>query len=365
MTKRLIIVLLALGLVLGGIFGWKYYQAQRTAAQAATPPPPATVAAAEVQAEDWQPYLYTVGSLVAVQGIFVTTEIQGQVKKILFDSGQQVTEGTLLVQLDDSIDQAELKGLIAERQRAEIRFKRIARLYKQGSVSGEDYDEARLEFEAAAARVAAKQALIDKKKIHAPFNGLLGIRQADLGEYLAPGAKIVPLETIDPIYVDFSLPERHFSELAEGQQLELTVQAYPGQTFQGEITAINPGIDQNTRNVQVRAELANPNGRLRPGMFAEVRVLLPERENLLTVPRTAITYNPYGDSVFVIEQQNNDLVVQRRPVETGNTRDGKVEIIKGLKAGERVVRAGQVKLRNDQRVKIDNSVTLDEGVAGL
>ncbi len=365
MIKRLIIVLLTLGLVLGGIFGWKYYQAQQAAAQAAMPPPPATVASAEVRAASWQPYLYTVGSLVAVQGIFVTTEIQGQVKKILFDSGQQVAQGTLLVQLDDSIDQAELEGLIAERQRAEIRFKRIARLYKQGSVSGEDYDEARLEFEAAAARVAAKRALIDKKKVRAPFDGLLGIRQANLGEYLAPGAKIVPLRTIDPIYADFSLPERHLSELSEGQELELTVQAYPGQTFQGEITAMDPGIDQNTRNVQVRAQLANPDGRLRSGMFAEVRVLLPERENVLTVPRTAITYNPYGDSVFVIEEQDDGLVVQRRPVETGNARGGQVEIIKGLKAGELVVRAGQVKLRNDQQVKIDNSVALDEGVAGL
>lgn len=364
MIKRLIFVILALGLVFGGIFGWKYYQV-RLASQTATSPPPATVAAAEVEIENWQPYLYAVGSLVALQGIHVTTEIAGLVEQILFESGQRTKQGELLVQLEDSIDQAQLEGLIAEQQLAELRFRRIERLFQQQTVSREQFDEAATQLDAAIAQVAAQRARIRKKAIRAPFAGLLGIRQVDVGQYLAPGAQIVPLQAVDPIYVDYSLPERYFAELAEGQQVRLEVQAYPGQTFQGKVTAINSEVDLGTRNIRVRATLDNPDGRLRPGMFAEVRSLLPERQDVLTLPRTAITYNPYGDSVFVIEKQDGDLIVQRRQVETGETRNGRVAIVRGLKAGDRVVSAGQVKLRNGQQVQIDNSVELDKRIGGL
>jgi membrane fusion protein (multidrug efflux system) len=359
MTKRMLLVLLALGLVLGAIFGWKSWQEHQMAALARMPPPPATVAAAEVQVESWQPHLQAVGSLVANQGILVTTEVAGKVSEIRFESGQQVEVGTLLLQLDDSIDRAELEGIVAERRLAEMQFKRREELVEKKTISRSDYDEAQLRLENARAQLDTKQAQIAKKRITAPFSGLLGIRQVDLGEYLQPGAAIVPLQALDPLYVDYSLPERHLGLISVGQTVQIEVQAYAGETFTGRISALNPGIDPGTRSLRIRATLANPQSRLRPGMFAEVRTILPQRPAVLTLPQTAITYNPYGDSVFVIEDGETGTTVQRRQVETGGVRNGRVEIAQGLQAGERVVIAGQVKLRNGQAVVIDNSIALE------
>jgi membrane fusion protein (multidrug efflux system) len=203
------------------------------------------------------------------------------------------------------------------------------------------------------------QGVIEKKAIRAPFNGLLGIRQVDFGQYLAAGSQIVSLQVLDPIYVDYSLPERELARLSEGQDVTVRVAAHPDQLFKGHVTAISPRIDVLTRNIPVRATLENPHHQLRPGMFAEVRSLLPERKNVLTLPRTAITYNPYGDSVFLIEEKSGELVVQRRQISTGEVRGDRVEVVSGLKPGDTVVSAGQVKLRNGQRVRIDNSVRLE------
>jgi membrane fusion protein (multidrug efflux system) len=360
MIKRLILVLLALGLTFGGIFGWKYYQMQRQAAQAATPPPPASVAATRVRTETWQSSLHAIGSLVAIQGIQVNNEVPGQVEDIAFESGAQIEKGEILIQLDDSVDQAELAGLIADQRLAELQFRRMAKLFREQSVSRAEFDEAKARLERTEAQVASKQALINKKRIRAPFSGSLGIRQVDLGDYLAPGSPIVPLQALDPIYVDYSLPEQHFDKLAVGQQVLLEVPAYPSDTFEGRIVAINPGIDRGTRTVRVRALLNNPHFRLRPGMFAEVRTVLAQRQDVLTLPRTAVTYNPYGDAVFVIQEQEQAWVVQRKQVTTGQIRNGRVEIIKGLKQGQRVVSAGQVKLRNGQRVTISESNELSQ-----
>jgi membrane fusion protein (multidrug efflux system) len=362
MTKRMVLVMLALGLVFGAMFGWKSYQAQKMAALASLPPPPATVAAADVQTEAWQPYLAAVGSLVATQGILVTTEVAGKVSEIRFESGQPVEAGTMLLQIDDSVDQAELAGIVAERRLAELQYKRRKELLGNKTISQSDVDEARLRLENATAQLAAKQAIIAKKRITAPFSGWLGIRQVDQGEYIQPGVAIVPLESLDPIYVDFSLPERHLDQLSVGQLVEIAVQAFPGESFTGRISAMNPGIDPGTRSQRLRATLENPRDRLHPGMFAEVRTLLPQRPAVLTLPQTAITYNPYGDSVFVIQQDDSGTRVQRRQVETGGVRNGRVEIVQGLQAGERVVIAGQVKLRNDQPVNVDNSITLESQI---
>ncbi len=362
MVKRLIVVLLSLALVFGAIFGWKHRQEQQRAAQAAIPPAPAVVASTEVLSDTWQPYLRAVGSLVAVQGISVTNEVPGTVKEIRFESGQPVKEGDLLMQLDDSVDQADLKGLLADRHLAELAFKRVAQLVEKDTVSREAYDQAQAKLEIAEAQLAAKRAIIEKKQIRAPFSGALGIREIDIGEYLAPGSPIVPLQALDPIYVDYALPEQHFAELSTGQKVSLTVRAYPDRAFEGHITAINPGSDPGTRNMHIRATLKNSEHSLRPGMFAEVRTALPERQHVLTVPRTAITYNPYGDFVFVIEEKEGHLVVQHRQVKTGQVRDERVEIIEGLQFGERVVAAGQIKLRSGQQVEIDNSVKLDKPI---
>ncbi|ABA56731.1 efflux RND transporter periplasmic adaptor subunit [Nitrosococcus oceani] len=364
MLKRLIVVLLALGLFFGGIFGWKYHQQQQQAAQAAMPPPPATVAAAKARPESWRTSLHAVGSLVATQGVYVTNEIAGLIEAINFESGERIKKNKLLLQLEDSVDKAELEGLLAEQKLAELQFQRNARLLKKKMVSRSIYDESQAQLENAQAMVAAKRALIQKKQIRAPFSGLLGIRQVDLGEYLAPGSPIVLLQALDPIYVDYSLPERYFSLLAQGQTVLITVQAYPAQHFKGRITAINPGIDPNSRNVQVRATFDNPELHLRPGMFAEVRAVLPEKKQVLTVPQTAITYNPYGDMVFIIQKENGGLVVQQQPVRTGKVRQGQVEIIKGLQAGDWVVSAGQMKLHSGQQIRISEQEVLDGQVDG-
>ena len=361
MIKRLIIVLLALGLVFGGIFYFKFRHIKMMMS-AHGPPPPATVASAKVQPETWQPYLHTVGSLVASHGVDVSNEVDGQVVAIRFRSGQPVKEGEVLVKLDDAVDQAQLKGLIAEQRLAEIAFKRSARLVKQHSVSKSDYDQAQANLESARANVQSKREQIREKAVRAPFSGVLGIRQVDLGEYLAKGAQIVSLQSLDPIFVDFSLPERELPRLHQDQPVVLQVQAFPGQTFSGRITAIEPRINTGTRNIRVRATLSNPDNKLRPGMFAEVRVVLPKKRDVLTLPRTAITYNPYGDMVFIIDRKDGKLTVHSRQVQTGATRNERVEIVDGLQAGDEVVRAGQVKLRNGEQVQIDNSVKLDKPI---
>ncbi len=298
MFKRLILVLLLLGLAFGGIFYWKQRQQQQSAARMSQPPPPASVAVTQVNSERWQPSLQAVGTMTATQGIAVTNEVAGMVREILFQSGQAVRAGERLVQLDDSVDEAELRGLLAERDLAAIKFRRLAKLVKDRSVSQSDYDEAKAELDGAEARVASKRAVIGKKAVRAPFEGILGIRSVDLGEFLPPGSPMVPLQALDPILVDFNLPERHFTRLHTGQSLRLRLAAQPDRVFEGRITAINPGLDEATRSVRLQATLDNPDQLLRPGMFAQVEVLLPERAGLLTVPRRPLPIPPMGTRCF-------------------------------------------------------------------
>ncbi len=360
MFLRLVIMLLIVGGVIGGVFYLKMQQWQAMNEMSAQEEPAATIASSKVKEESWQPSLSAVGSLVAVNDVHVTSEVPGKVAAIKFQSGQRVKRGDTLLQLDDDVDRAELYGLQVELELAQVQFDRSSKLIKERTLSQSEYDVARAQLESAKANVASKQAVIDKKSIRAPFSGLLGIRQVDLGEYLAAGAEIVLLQSLDPIYADYTLPERYLSELSTGQTIELSVQAYPKQKYTGQIEAFDPGIDVGTRSVRIRAQLDNPDGLLRPGMFAEVSTLLPRRNEILTIPEQAITYAPYGDSVFLIIEKEGQKVVQRRQVETGDVRNGRIEIIEGLEAGDEVVSAGQVKLRNDQLVRIDNSVELDQ-----
>ena len=354
MVTRVILVALFLAMVLGGIFSWKQHTAQQMAAAQAAGPPPAVIAAARVETESWQPYIQVVGSLEAVAGIEVTSEVGGQVSAINFNSGEWAKRGALLLELDSRTDQAQLKGLMAERTLAQLSFERVAKLVKEKSVSKSDYDEARASLDAAEARVTGQQALIEKKRIRAPFDGRLGIRRVDLGEYLSPGSAIVPLEQLDPMYADFTLPERDLARVGNDQSVEIRVQAYPEQVFSGQIIAIDPGVNSGTRSFRLRAQLANPDQLLRPGMFADIRVQLPQRDGVLTIPDTAISYAPYGDSVFVIEQSDSGHIVKRRQIETGSTRNGRISVLSGLVEGEQVVSAGHNKLRNGQAVKIDS-----------
>lgn len=365
MFKRFVLVVVGLVVVFGAIFGWKAYMGKKMGAMMSGPMPPAVIAAAEVTPAEWIPHLDAVGGLVATLGVDVSNEVSGQVKAIRFTSGHPAKEGEVLVQLDDDVDRADLQGLVAQRHLAELQFERTEKLFKEDqAVPRADYDEARAKLDNARAAVVAMQALIGKKQVRAPFAGLLGIRQVDPGQYLPPGSAIVMLQALDPIHADFSLPEQDFAQVAVGQKVEVRVRGEGDRAFPGTVSAINPGLDPGTRNVRVRATLSNPDGLLRPGMFARVRVILPDTRRVLTVPETAVFFRPYGDSVFVIQDKDGALVVENRQIVTGEVRAGRVEVAKGLAAGERVVSAGHNKLRNGQNVKIDDSAALDPTVTG-
>lgn len=360
MIKRLLLVSLLLALIFGGIFGWKYVQAQRQQALQSQPPPPVTVSSAKVTAMSWQPTLNAVGSIVAINGTDVTTEVAGKVDQLRFDSSQRVAKGDVLLRLDDSVDRADLEGLKADMRLAAVQFKRTTRLLPKRAVSQSAYDEAKARYESVQAKVASQQALISKKTIRAPFSGLLGIREVNLGQYLSPGTKIVQIQQLRPIFVDYTLPERYFDQLQDGQTVRVGVSAYPSESFVGQITAIDAAVNPATRSIQVRATLSNPDGRLRPGMFAEVTTAQGEPRRVLTIPRTAVSYNPYGDFVFIIKDgKDGAKVAQRVQITTGAIQQGRVEIVKGLEIGQQVVQAGQQKLRNDQPIQIDNSVVLN------
>ncbi|MBD9356430.1 efflux RND transporter periplasmic adaptor subunit [Methylomonas albis] len=359
MIKRILLVLLLTVLILGALFGTKFYQINQAVSQMQAPPPP-LVAIAEVKQEQWPASLATVGSLRAVAGINISNEVAGQIKAIHFESGQTVKQGQLLIELDSATDQAELQGLQAEQHLAQIRYQRTAQLIDKKFVSQSDYDQNKALLEEASAAVASKQTLIAKKQIKAPFSGDLGIRQVDLGQYLPVGSALILLQKLDPIFLDFNLPERYLSQLSLSQQVTINVQAYPDTGFSGEIVAISPAVEQQSRSLKVQARLANQDRKLHPGMFAQVQIVSGKQSAVLTVPDTALTYNPYGESVFLLTASDKGFTVQNRQVQSGQSRAGRVEIISGLNAGDKVVSAGQVKLRNGMPVAVDKLPTPGE-----
>jgi membrane fusion protein, multidrug efflux system len=306
MIKRFALIIFLSLLLFGGLFGWKFFQISQMVKNIPIPPPP-VVAATTVQRSEWHSYLTGVGSLVAVAGVDVNSEVAGKVKTLHFESGQQVQAGKLLVELDTSTDEAELKGLEAAYQLEKVKFARSQQLIGKHFISKSDFDLNKATLDEAKAVANAKQAVIQKMRIVAPFAGFVGIRRVSVGQYLAPGDAIVPLQQLQPIYADFTLPEQHLASLNVNQELTITVQAFPGKMFGGRITAINSGIDEATRSVKIRATLDNAEHLLRPGMFVEVQLLLNNTKSVLTVPDTAISYNPYGDSVFVIEPDKQVL----------------------------------------------------------
>jgi membrane fusion protein (multidrug efflux system) len=337
---------------------WQNLQQQGAQSQAF---PPSVIASTEVKQEHWQPSLSSVGSLVAINGIDVSTEVNGIASEIVFKSGQSVEQGQVLIRLDDSVDEAALEALRADSRLAEVQYRRAQDLLKKRVTSKSEYDEAKARYDAARARVKQQEAIIKRKIIRAPFSGLIGIRLVDLGQYVEAGSAIVSLQALDPIYVDYTLPERFISRIQPGQQVALELDAIPGRKFSGQISAVNSGVDVGTRTLKIRATLDNPDNMLRPGMFAEVESITGEPLPVLTLPRTAISFNTYGNFVFVMnENEQGALSVKRTSVETGETRGGRV-VVKGLEAGTRVVRAGLVKLRDGAPVKIDKSVQLDDG----
>ena len=352
MIKRFALIIFLSLLLFGGLFGWKFFQISKLMRNIPIPSAP-VVAVAKVQRSEWQSYLSGVGSLVAVAGVDVNSEVAGKIKTIHFESGQSTQRGQLLVELDTSTDEAELKGLEAAYQLEQVKFDRSQELIARHFISKSDYDLNKATLDEARAAVVAKKTSIEKKRILAPFTGQLGIRKVNVGQYLAPGDAIVQLQQLQPIYADFAVPEQHLAKISLNQTLTLNVQAYPEKIFDGYISAINSGIDVATRSVKIRATLANADHLLHPGMFVDARMLLQGTRTVLTVPDTAISYNPYGDSVFVIKTDKQKITVELRQIVTGETREGRVEVVKGLTENDQVVSAGQVKLRNGMTVNLD------------
>jgi membrane fusion protein (multidrug efflux system) len=364
--KRILIALLLAAVIFGGVFAYKYYVGmKKMEAMSQQKPPPVSVTAKEASTDVWQPFLTAVGSFHAVNGVQVTGEVPGLVTAINFDSGQTVSKGEPLVQLDTEADRDSLESLLAARELAEIQFKRMQTLVKRNMSPQSDLDEARAKYKQARAEVARQRTLIEKKTIKAPFSGVLGIRQVDLGQYLSPGKPIVRLQSLDPIYVRFSLPQQNLQDVSLEQTVEVTVDAWPEQSFNGTITAIEPSVGEKTRNFRLQATLSNPDSRLKPGMFGRVEILLPGRQDVVTLPQTAINYNPYGDVIYILEKSGQEMKGQpiytasRRFVTTGERRGDQVAILEGIKPGDFVVTAGHHKLREGARVMVNNSVEPD------
>jgi len=352
-ASRFLIVIIFLGVVRGGIFGYKFYQFGQMQEQMSKPQPATLISATDAKTQSWTPAIKAVGSVEAVNGIEVANEVPGVIEEINFESGDTVERGDVLVRLNAEIDEAALRTRRAEAQLAAQEFERIADLLPKRAVSQSQYDQAKANYDAARARVNEAEAQLSKKIIRAPFDGTLGIRMVDQGEYIATGTPIVEINMLDPIYVDYTLSEKDLPSVATGYPVIATVAAVPEQTFKGKVSAINTSINPQTRTVRVRATLANPRNSLRPGMFATIQTRQPEDREVVTVPRTAISYNTYGDFVFVVAKNDKgDLTVSRRTITAGETRDTRAAVLSGLKAGETVVAKGLLRLRDGQKVEI-------------
>ncbi len=363
MKVRMSIAIIALVVVFGAIFGWVALKGYFIGQYFANfQPPPVTVSATQARTESWQPRIEAVGSLSAVQGVDLAAEVAGVVKEIAFTSGDDVAKGALLVQLDDAADQAELPGLRARVKQAERNLERTRKVVEQGLAAQEALDAAQSEYDQARSTLRAREVTIDKKAIRAPFAGKLGIRQVNVGGYLQPGDIVVTLQSLDPLYVDFTLPQKQLGSVRAGQPLQISSDAFPDAPFEGRITAVSPKVDPSTRNFSIQGEVRNPDGALRPGMFTEIRVVAGEPVERVTVPRTAISYSLYGNSVFVVEKQEGEdaPVAKERFVNTGEERGGRVAILDGIDAGATIVTAGQLKLQDGARVVIDNDVALQD-----
>jgi membrane fusion protein, multidrug efflux system len=365
MTKRMVIMLAAVAVVFGLIFGFQIFKGImiKKFIMAASNPPQ-TISAAKAGYSEWQPKIEAVGSLRAVKGADLSLEVSGVVESISFKSGDDVESGALLLKLRTADDEARLQQLQAMAQLSEITYDRDQKQFKLQAVSQATLDSDAANLKNAQAQVEQQKAVIEKKFLRAPFAGHLGIRAVDLGQYLGPGTVIVTLQALDPIFADFFVPQQSVDQIRLGQPVTVRIDAFKDQTFTGEIAAINPKVDTGSRNVQVRASLKNPDHKLLPGMYATVDIATGGPRNYITLPQTAISYNPYGDTVYLVvdgKDKNTDGKPQRIARQTfvtvGPTRGDQVAVLKGVEDGDTVVTAGQIKLHNGSVVMIDNSVT--------
>lgn len=360
MWRRLVIVLVAMTVVLGGVIAWNTIKAQfvhKFMAQNAAQPQ--TVSTTTARYAVWQPEVHAVGSLRAVHGVEVTTQVAGLVQSVQFRSGQRVHGGQVLVQLNAAPDIAKLHSLEATAHYAALTYQRDVIQYKAQAIGKATLDAATADWKSANAQAAAQAALVAEETVRAPFNGRLGITTVNPGQYLQPGTAIVSLESLDPIYVDFDLPQRDLGRIHVGQLTRVSTDAFPGKVFTGRITSIDSLVNPSTRNFKAEATIANPLRLLRPGMFVSTAVESGAKRPYLTLPQTAISYNPYGDTVFVVHKgagPKAHQVVEQVFVTLGPTRGDQVAVTKGIKKGDVIVTSGQLKLKNGTAVTINNVV---------
>lgn len=358
----LIISVIGMLLFIIAIGGWKAAQISQAIAKGKTfKMPPDAVTSLAVVEETVSPVLETVASLSSPQGVMLSADLPGIVKAIRFESGSEASNAQVLVQLDTRQEEAQLRTAKAKLELARQNLERAQDLGAKHVIAQSAYDEAKSGYDAATASVDETQATIDRKTILAPFAGELGIRQINVGQYLKSGDPIVELESLDPIYVNFSLPQQNLSQLKLGQTVRVQTDGLPGKIFEGTITAINSMVDTSTRNIQLQATIRNPEHLIRSGMFAAVQVLLPEKTKVVMIPASSIQYAPYGDSVFVIENMkdadgNAYLGAREQVVKLGNTKGDQVEVLEGLRQGDQIATSGIFKLRQGGAVKINNAV---------
>ena len=358
MKKPIVIAIIGLVILVAVLAGIKVFQIY-TMIQAGKKqvPPPEIVTAATARTESWETALTAVGSLAAVQGVNMSAELAGKVVQIAFTPGASVTKGDLLIRQDTSSEEAQLPGAVAQVTVTKSILDRDAKMLEKKIISQAEFDTAVANYQQAMAQADNIRTTIAKKTIRAPFSGRLGIRQVNLGQILREGDPIVTLQSLDPIYVNFSLPQQELSRLHQGLPVKVTCDALPDVAVGGRITAMNPLVDADTRNIQVQATVANKGERLRPGMFVNTAVGLPVRKSVLVIPATAVLYNPYGDSVFIVaddKEHKGGKMLRQQFVRLGEKRGDFVAVTSGLREGEAIVSTGVFKLRNGQTAKVDN-----------
>jgi membrane fusion protein, multidrug efflux system len=371
MTRRFIITGLVAALLLGGIawFNYVFKPNMIKTIMSSQVPPPATVTAEAARTEQWVERLTSIGTLISSHGVDMTSQVAGIVTEVYLESGAEAERGASLVQLDIAVELADLASSKATLQEAEVAYQRQADLIAKRVTSEANLDTARAKRDTAMAAVKKVEAVIAQKTIKAPISGRLGIRKVERGQYVSPGMVLVTLQALDPIRVDFPMPEQLIGKLRVGQKIEVTVDAFPGEVFTGDIESLDARVAQDTRTLLVRGSLPNGQRKLLPGMFANVTVLAGEPKAFVTVPRTAITYSLYGDSVYAVKTQpaagekskdeaEPKLIAERRFVKTGQVRDERVAILSGVKEGEQIVATGQLKLNPGTAIRIDNSQPL-------
>jgi membrane fusion protein, multidrug efflux system len=357
----------------GGLGYFQFVLKPNMIKQLMAPAPPATVAVTAATVETWATRLPAIGTFRAFQEINIAPQIGGVIVSVRAESGEDVAKGALLFEIDNSVEQADLKNNLAVLKNAELALERQRRLIQRGNTAEAKVDSAEADRDSAAAAVERTRAIISQKMLTAPFSGRLGIRKLDLGQYVSPGTSLITLQQLDPIFIDFPIPEKSLDLLKAGQEIEVEVDAYPGEIFRGEVKTIDARIANDSRNVLVRGQFDNKNRELRPGMFANVNVIAGRDQKVVTLPQTAVTYSLYGESVFVVIPEPSDgtaaqaatgsanriMKVERRPVRTGATHEGRVAIVEGVEPGAIIVSEGQLKLQSGTHVHIDSSARLE------